>query len=220
MSKKEIYLDQHNTLKGIYDELEEGFKVIEKYPKTVTIFGSARLSPDSPYYLLAKDLSKRIVSELGYGIVTGGGPGIMEAASLGGKEGNGNVLGFTIKLPHEQKTNPGVTVEVPFKHFSTRKTAMTFAAEAWLFFPGGFGTLDELFSVITMVQTGKIPHAPIILVGTEFWKKMEEFIQEDMVKKYKTVSPMETQLYKITDDEEEILRMIKEAPVSEWWSEK
>jgi uncharacterized protein (TIGR00730 family) len=223
MSKKEIYLDQQKTLEKMHEELENGFKVIEKNNKTVTIFGSARLKPDSPYYILAKELAGRISRELKYNIVTGGGPGIMEAASIGGKS-NGDsstkVIGFTIRLPHEQQTNPGVDIEVPFSHFSTRKTAMTFAAEAFIFFPGGFGTLDELFSIVTMIQTGKIPRIPVILFGKDFWKKLEDMIEEDMVKKYNTVSVDETKIYKVTDDEDEVIDIIKNAPVSDWWSEK
>ncbi len=202
----------------ISEEFRAGFELLKKYPKTVTIFGSARVALDDAYALKAERIAKRITGELEYGVITGGGPGIMEAANKGASEGSNDSLGFTITLPREQLTNPFVKSALNFKYFFSRKAMLAFSAEAYVFFPGGFGTFDEFFGVLTLVQTHKIPKVPIILVGKEFWQPIHNFVEDYMLKQHEVVSPEDLSLYTITDDEDEILRIIKEAPVSTWWS--
>ncbi len=221
MNKKELIEREKKTLRKINSELEEGFNLILQHEKTVTFFGSARFKEDSTYYQMARELGKRITRELGYAVITGGGPGIMEAGSRGASEGSksGEVLGVCIQLPHEQRVNKYVTKIVNCEHFFTRKAIMTFSAEAWLFFPGGFGTFDELFGILTLVQTGKVPLIPIILVGKDFWNKVDELIREELFKKFRTISQGDMKLYTITDDEDEIIRLIKEVPVRKWWTD-
>lgn len=197
----------------ITKEFEDGFKFAQSYNKSVTFFGSARSTPDDELYKKAEDLAKRIVKELDYVVVTGGGPGIMEAGNKGAYNAGGRSLGFTIELPKEQHTNKFLTGAVDFNFFFSRKSLMAFAAETYLFFPGGFGTFDELFEVLTLVQTGKIERVPIVLVGKDFWSPLDEFIKREMVEKHKTVDLEDTKLYTITDDEDEILEIIKNAPI-------
>src|SRR5690606_36408416 len=151
----------HNRISVIQKEFEDGFHFIKKHPKSVTFFGGARFDNTNPFYQQAVDLAKLLVKER-YTVVTGGGPGIMEAANRGAQEGGGHSLGLTIELPHEQVTNQYVTDHVGFNYFFTRKVCLTFSAEAFVYFPGGFGTLDEFFEILTLVQTKKIPKVPII----------------------------------------------------------
>ncbi len=217
ITAEEIKQDEERSLKLINTEFKHGFDFVQKYDKTVTFFGSARFSPEDEHSKEAEAIAKKIVTELNYGIITGGGPGIMQAANKGASEAGGVSLGLTIKLPREQVTNPYVKEEVGFYYFFTRKTIMTFAAEAFIFFPGGFGTLDEFFDILTLVQTRKIPQVPIILVGRDFWEPLNEFIKKNMMENHKAVSAEEMKLYTITDDHDEIVKMIKEAPVSKWW---
>lgn len=219
MNKSEIYKDQQNLLKSVHDELEAGLKIIEENPKTITFFGSARLREGTVYYEMARELSKRIAKETGYVLLSGGGPGIMEASARGATEGGGNPIGINISLPHEQHKNQYINKEIVCKHFFTRKTIMTFSAEAWIFFPGGYGTFDELFSILTLVQTGKIPRMPIILVGSEYWNELDSLIKKVMLEKYHTISENDTSLYTIIDDEEQILSIIKNTLVQEWWKD-
>lgn len=219
MTKEQIIANQAKTLSTIHSELDAGFKLLSQYPKSVTIFGSARFREGNVYYTMATELGRRITKELGYTIMTGGGPGIMEGASKGVSEAGGKAVGITIKLPHEQRKNPYVETEITCNHFMTRKSILTYCAEAWIFFPGGFGTFDELFGILTLVQTGKIPLVPIILVGKDFWQKIDGFIKEEMLSRFNTVSEIDVNLYKITDDEDEILQIIKNAPVRDWWTD-
>lgn len=151
----------------IANELRMGFRAIRKYPKSVTIFGSARLKRTDPFYIKAQEVGAAIC-KAGYAVITGGGPGIMQAANQGTFEECGSGIGFNIELPFEQVINPYVTHGVDFHYFFTRKVSMTFSGEAYLYFPGGFGTLDEFFEIVTLIQTKKIPKVPVILVGTAF----------------------------------------------------
>lgn len=193
-------------------EFIQGFNLIKHQPKSVTFYGSARLPEDSTYYNKARSLGGKL-AKLSYTIVTGGGQGIMEAGSRGGKEAHGRTLGLNIKLPHEQRPNPYLTQEMTFYYFFTRKVMLSFSAEAYLFFPGGFGTLDEFFEILTLVQTRKIEQVPIILVGTEFWSKLQLFIDETLYRDFKTIDQEDTSLYTIMDDEDAILEIIKNSPV-------
>lgn len=194
----------------INEELRQGLEFMDQFQKSITIFGSARTPEADRYYEKARRIGYRAAQELGYAVVTGGGPGIMEAGNRGAYEANGRSIGMQIILPHEQVTNPYVTDMLPFYFFFTRKTAMQYASEVYLFFPGGFGTLDELFGAITLVQTKKIAHVPMILVGEAFWKPMESFIKETLLEQ-KMISPDDVDLYIITDDEDRIIEIIKNA---------
>lgn len=195
------------------EELRQGISTIEAYKKSATFYGSARLSEDHPDYKRAQRIASRLVTELGYAILSGGGPGIMEAANRGASEAGGKAVGLTIKLNHEQITNKYVNEEIPFYFFFTRKVTMSYSTDACLFFPGGFGTLDELFEMITLKQTNKIDPVPIILVGTDFWNKFQDIINETLLDKYQTISPEDLDLYTITDDEDEIIRIIDQSKV-------
>lgn len=198
------------------EEFRQGFDIVKKNKdgnKSVTFWGSARLPVDNEHYQKALRLSRRLAGELNCMIATGGGPGIMEAGNRGAYELGKPSLGLTINLPHEQTTNPYVTEEIPFYFFFTRKVLMAYSAEAYLYFPGGYGTLDELFEILTLVQTGKLSKMPIILVGTEFWKPLDEFIKKTLLLESKTISEADLDLYKILDDEDEIVRIVKNAPM-------
>lgn len=196
----------------ISKEFTNGFEFVKNYPRSVTFFGSARTKEDEPCYKKAMALAGKIVTELHYSVITGGGPGIMEAANRGAFEAGGNSLGLTISLPHEQITNPYLTDQEDFHYFFSRKVCLSFSAEAYVFLPGGFGTLDEFLEILTLVQTAKIPKAPIILVGVSFWSALEQLFKETLLKN-KTIEEEDLSLYTITDDEEEILKIIKQAPI-------
>jgi len=194
-------------------ELRKGYALVKKYPRSVCILGSARFLEDSKYYKMARSLSARIVKELGYAVATGGGPGIMEAANRGAKEAGGNSLGFSILLPSEQKTNPYVTESVEFEYFFSRKTLLLFAAETYVYFPGGFGTLDELFELITLMQTKEISKAPIVLVDRDFWEPLLAYLETSLLKQYSTINIEDLKMYRIVDSEDEILEVIKKSPI-------
>ena len=196
----------------ISEEFKEGLEFIKGIDKSVTIFGSARTKEDHPDYVHARALSGRIAQELGYAVITGGGPGIMEAGNRGAFEAGGTSLGLTIQLPHEQSTNPYVTGEYAFHYFFTRKVCMTFASEAYIYYPGGFGTMDELFEILTLIQTKKIPQVPIYLVQSDYWKPLENFILETLLEQ-ELISEGDQDLFVITDDIEEVVKGVKEAPV-------
>lgn len=201
-----------HRMQSITSELEAGFKMISSYPKSVTFFGSARIDETNPHYVQARALAKRIGIELGYAIVSGGGPGIMEAGNRGAAEAGVDSLGFTIKLPMEQITNPYVRTQSEFNYFFNRKVCMTFAAEAYIYFAGGFGTLDEFFEILTLVQTGKIERVPIILVGADFWHKILDPILETMLVEG-TINELDMGLFVITDDDDAIIDMVRNAPI-------
>jgi uncharacterized protein (TIGR00730 family) len=218
--KKDIHAGRiEHHLEHITHELRRGFGFIHKFPKSVTIFGSSQTKPESPDYIRASELAERIVRELKYSIVTGGGPGIMEAANRGAHTARkkGFSAGLSISLPHEHSVNLYATESMKFSYFFTRKALLTFAAEAFVFFPGGFGTFDELFSILTLVQTGKIPRVPIILVGSDFWKPLDEFVRSTMLGKFGAVDEKDLALYEIVDSFDLIIERIRRAPVSDFW---
>jgi uncharacterized protein (TIGR00730 family) len=193
-------------------EFSLGYDLIKKYPHSVSILGSARFTPENPYYKQAESLGRRIVQELKYTVVTGAGPGIMEAANKGAFEAGGQSIGFAIKLPEEQEVNPYLTEFVEFEYFFSRKTILFFSAETYVYYPGGFGTMDELFEILTLIQTGEIPKTPVILVGRDFWQPLLNLIEQELLKDEKTISPEDTLIYKIVDSEDEIIKIIKNAP--------
>ncbi|MDP3900777.1 MAG: TIGR00730 family Rossman fold protein [bacterium] len=194
------------------DELEQAFAFIKSYPKSVSFFGSSHSKENDKYYERARDIASRIVKELGYVVVTGAGPGIMEAANRGAKEAGGRSIGFNIELPQEQATNPYVTESLSFHYFFTRKVSLSFSAEAYIFFPGGLGTMDELFELATLVQTHKIDPVPIILVGDGYWKALESFMKEHMLEAG-MIDEEDLDIYTITDDEDEVISIVKSAPL-------
>ena len=192
-------------------EFNQGYNLILKYPKSVSILGSARLMPGTQYYEMARLLGERIAKELDYAVVTGGGPGIMEAANKGTFEAGGKSIGFGIKLPKEQSLNAYLTESVNFEYFFSRKTLLFYSAETYIYFPGGFGTMDELFEILTLMQTSKIPKVPVVLIGSDFWKPLFERIQEELLNDNHTIDPADVNLYKITDSLDEVINIIKTA---------
>ncbi len=166
----------------------------------VSIFGSARLLPDDPAYALAV-ATGRVFAERGWAVVTGGGPGIMEAANRGCRDGGGLSVGFNIRLPHEQGSNPYLDVSLEFTHFYARKTMFVKAAEGFVVFPGGFGTLDELFESLTLIQTGVIRHFPVVLFGSEHWRPLRAWTGGELLEDG-LISPPDLQLVSVTDDPE------------------
>jgi len=213
LTAEELDRDFKGRVSRVSRELSTGFDFIKGHPKSVTFFGSARLGENDKYYKKAVKLAQLLSLE-DFSIITGGGPGIMEAANRGGRSSEGGKsLGLTIKLPNEQVVNPYVTDFIEFKYFFTRKVCLTFAAEAYLYFPGGFGTLDEFFEILTLVQTKKIEKVPIICVGSEFWKPLDSFMSKTLYDKFKTISKGDMDLYKILDDEKEIVDIVKRAKI-------
>ena len=199
--------ETRDRLDRVEKELNDGFDVIKKHQNTVTVFGSARFDEDNVHYKDAVAVSARLAKD-GYTIVTGGSNGIMKAANQGAYEQKGQSVGFNIMLPHEQAANPYTTDTMSFHYFFTRKLMLAFGASGYVYFPGGFGTMDELFEILTLIQTRKAPVVPIILFGSEFWNKMDKFIKEAMLDNDQTISPGDTSLYTITDDIEEVASII------------
>ncbi|MCA9351562.1 TIGR00730 family Rossman fold protein [Patescibacteria group bacterium] len=195
-------------------EFRRGFDLVKGHEKSITIFGSARLEENSRYYEPVRQLAAKI-ADLGYAVVTGGGHGLMGAANRGAYEAkNGVSLGINIELPMEQALNPYLNDSVDFHHFFSRKVVLAYAAEAYVCAPGGFGTLDEFFEILTLKQTKKIPDAPIVLFGSDFWKPLEEFFKEVLLRDGEsTINKEDLNLYVITDDVDEIVDIIDKAPV-------
>jgi uncharacterized protein (TIGR00730 family) len=208
----EVEEDTNKRISLISEELKRGFEFLKKQPKTVTFFGSARLPEGNEHYERARRIAYRLAKD-GYAVVTGGGPGIMEAANRGAFEAEGRSLGITIKLPMEQVRNPYITDVEDFYYFFTRKVMLTFSAEAYLMFPGGFGTFDETFEILTLVQTHKIEPVPIILVGKSFWQPFLDNIQSVMLMNNQTIDAEDLKLFTVTDDEDLIVDMLKNVVV-------
>ncbi|MDP3724875.1 MAG: TIGR00730 family Rossman fold protein [Nanoarchaeota archaeon] len=192
----------------ILSEFVQGFEFIRKYKKAVTFFGSARSSFDASVYKEAAELAARLAKD-GYAVMTGGGSGVMEAANKGAYEAGGDSVGINIQLPKEQRTNKYVTDSEAFHYFFTRKVMLSFASDLYIFFPGGFGTLDEFFEMITLVQTKKIPQIPIILVNKEFWTPLLKYIEEVVYKKNKAIDKGDMYIYYLVDNADEAYQVIK-----------
>ena len=196
----------------INEELEQGMSEMEAYPKSVTFYGSARFNEGDEFYDKARTLAGRIAKECpGYALVTGGGPGIMEAGNRGAYENGGKSVGVSIRLPMEQHDNPYQTDSVPFYFFFARKVALSYSSEVFVFFPGGFGTMDEFFEVVTLIQTKKLKPIPLILYGTEFWNPIMALCRTLMLEKYKTISAEDFDLFTITDDNDLVIKTIQTA---------
>ncbi|OGG69999.1 Rossman fold protein, TIGR00730 family [Candidatus Kaiserbacteria bacterium RIFCSPLOWO2_02_FULL_45_11b] len=198
----------------IMSEFVQGFEVLRKYGLAATFWGSARLQPNDPYYKAAEELAAKLAKK-GFTIISGGGPGIMEASNVGAFKVGGNSIGLNIQLPFEQKLNPYTTESLNFDFFFSRKVMLTFASEVYVYFPGGFGTLDELFEIITLIQTKKIEKLPVILYGRDFWEPLIRFFEKDLLKKYKTISKEDLELFHVTDSVDEAYKYIlKNVPCS------
>ena len=189
-------------------EFVDGFDVLMKVGPVVTIFGSARMKKSNPYYKKTVKTAK-LLAENGYGIVTGGGGGIMEAANKGATEGGGESIGLNITLPHEQKPNEFIKTLINFHYFFVRKVMFVKYAHGVIIMPGGFGTLDELCEVLTLVQTKKMHRFPIVLMGKEHWEGFIEWIDSHL-NKSGYISPSDMNLFHLTDDPEEAVQLIKE----------
>lgn len=199
------------TMFKMISEFVDGFETLNMIGPCVSIFGSARTKPDHPFYRKGVEIAS-LLTKAGYGIITGGGPGIMEAANKGAALAGGNSVGLNINLPHEQSHNQFIDPDknLNFRYFFVRKVMFVKYAQAFVILPGGFGTLDELFEVLTLVQTGKITPLPIILVGTEFWSGMREWIRTVMFEKEGNISTGDIDLLPMTDDTEEVVRIIND----------
>jgi uncharacterized protein (TIGR00730 family) len=198
--------DTWRTLR-IMGEFVEGFDALAAVGPAVTIFGSARVGRRNRYYAAARRLAAALVREGGFAIITGGGPGIMEAANRGAKEAGGLSIGCNIELPFEQGLNEYVDLGMEFRYFFVRKVMFVKYAEAFVIFPGGFGTLDELFESLTLIQTGKVEHFPVVLYGREYWQGMIDWIRSKPLYEEK-VSPEDLDLVVLTDDVDEACQAI------------
>lgn len=199
------------TMFKILAELVDGFETMNSLGPCISIFGSARVKEGHPHYELARSISARLTEE-GFGIITGGGPGIMEAANRGAQENNGISVGLNINLPFEQFHNryldPGKTLNHRF--FFVRKVMFVKYSQAFIAMPGGFGTMDELFEVLTLTQTGKIKKTPIILVGSDFWKPLKEWIYSTMGEQFNYITLTDVDMMPIVDDPDEVIRIINQ----------
>lgn len=193
----------------IMAEFVEGYEKLSRIGPCVSIFGSARLAPENKYYLLAESIAFKL-SENGYGVVTGGGPGIMEAGNKGAQRGKGVSVGLNIALPFEQDDNPFIDSDknLDFDYFFVRKVMFIKYSQGFVVMPGGFGTLDELFEALTLIQTKKIGAFPIILVGTDFWSGILDWIKGTLLAKFETISEKDLDLFSVVDTEEEVLEVI------------
>jgi uncharacterized protein (TIGR00730 family) len=191
----------------IAEEFREGFDAVDEIDRpAVSIFGSARVREGTGPYDQARATAKRFAAA-GWAVVTGGGPGVMEAANRGCKEGGGVSVGFNIELPHEQSANPYLDISLTFSHFYARKTMFVKAAEGFVVFPGGFGTVDELFESLTLIQTGKIRHFPVVLFERAFWEPMLAWVREQALP-LGMVSPDDLELLTVTDDIDEAVQQV------------
>jgi uncharacterized protein (TIGR00730 family) len=201
----------HETFAGdvalIASEFLSGFQAVAKIDRpAVTMFGSARVAERSTTYEAARETARRF-AEAGLAVVTGGGPGVMEAANRGAKDAGGLSVGFNIMLPHEQGLNPYCDIALTFKHFYARKVMFVKSAEGFVIFPGGFGTMDELFESLTLIQTGKIGSFPVVLFDTDYWGEMLDWIRGEMLADG-LVSPDDLDLLRLTDEPEEAVEWV------------
>lgn len=199
------------TMFKVIAEFVDGFETMNNIIPSISIFGSARTKPGTEYYELATEMAKRLTEE-GFGVITGGGPGIMEAANKGAFENKGTSIGLNIDLPFEQSHNEYIDPDKVLNHryFFVRKVMFVKYAQAFIVMPGGFGTLDELFEVLTLIQTKKITPVPVILMGTEFWAGMKEWISKIMLEEFKTISAKDIDLIPVTDSPDEVVKYIKD----------
>jgi uncharacterized protein (TIGR00730 family) len=191
----------------IGNEFLQGFLAVERIGKpAISLFGSARVNEDDPVYADAREVGRRI-AEAGFAVVTGGGPGVMEAANRGAREGGGVSVGFNIELPHEQHENPYLDISLTFDHFYARKTMFVKAAEGFVIFPGGFGTLDELFEALTLIQVGKVLHFPVVLFDHGYWAPLLDWIRGRLLAEG-MISPEDLDLLIVTDEPDKAVQVL------------
>lgn len=203
-------LTDPQRVERISHELERAFAALADVRRGVTVFGSARLGPDTAEYATARELARRLATDARACVITGGGPGIMEAANRGAHEGTASSIGLLIDLPFETGANAYVELEVPFHYFFTRKVSFVRYSDAFVAMPGGFGTLDELFEVLCLVQTKKIRRYPVVLVGTAFWGGLVDWVR-GRLRDDGLISPGDEELFTVTDDLDEVVRICREA---------
>lgn len=201
---KQLEKDDIERAKAYTNDLLGGLKIVRTYPQGVTIFGSARLSQDNKYCKKARELGQ-LLAQNGHAVITGGGPGIMEAANQGAFEYGGRSIGLNITLRHEQFPNPYLTDTLQFQYFFARKVMLAMSSKVYVMFPGGLGTLDELSEIIILMQEGKMPKMPVFFYGKSFWRPLDKFIEKKMLP-LGLVSKRDLKIYKITDDLKEIVR--------------
>jgi uncharacterized protein (TIGR00730 family) len=201
-----VHTDPWRVLR-IQAEFVEGFGALAELGPAISVFGSARTKPDNPEYALAEQVGKALV-EAGFAVITGGGPGAMEAANRGASLAGGVSVGLGIELPFESGLNEWVDIGINFRYFFARKTMFVKYAQAFVILPGGFGTLDELFEALTLVQTGKVTRFPVVLVGVDYWRGLLDWITDVMVASGR-VSPSDLDLITLTDDLDEVVRVIR-----------
>jgi uncharacterized protein (TIGR00730 family) len=191
----------------IAEDFRGGFEAVTRIDRpAVTIFGSARTPAGSKPYEDARGVARRF-AEAGWAVVTGGGPGVMEAGNRGAKDGGGLSVGFNIELPHEQGENPYLDISYTFQHFYARKTMFVKAAEGYVVFPGGFGTMDELFESLTLIQTGKVLHFPVVLFDTDYWGELLTWVRNEALADG-MISPEDVDLLHLTDDADDAVRVV------------
>jgi len=202
-----VHADPWRVLR-IQAEFVEGFGTLAELGPAVSVFGSARTKRTHPMYVAAETIGRRLAEE-GLAVMTGGGPGVMEAANRGCQEGGGISVGCNVELPHEQSLNPYVDLGVDFRYFFARKTMFVKYADAFVILPGGMGTMDELFEALTLIQTGKIEHFPVILVGHDYWSGLIDWMRRVQLPAG-TISANDLHLFHVTDDPDQVLRLIRE----------
>jgi uncharacterized protein (TIGR00730 family) len=205
-----VHKNDGERLKEINDEFEEGFKFIQSFPNVVTFFGSTRATETSHHYKLAREIAGKLVKDVDATIVTGGAAGIMEAGNRGAKEAGGRSVGLTIDLAEGQLVNQYLTDQLDFYYFFARKFMLSYAAKAFVFFPGGYGTLDEFFEILTLAQTDKIEPTPIICVDGNYWRPLLEFNRELMLEEFEAISPGDLSLFTIVNHPHQVVEAIRE----------
>jgi uncharacterized protein (TIGR00730 family) len=210
-SWNEIRTNDSWAIFKIMAEFVEGYEKLSRIGPCVSIFGSARTRPEDPNYIMAEEIAYRLTQK-GYGVITGGGPGIMEAGNRGAQRGGGVSVGLNIELPHEQSHNPYIDNDknLHFDYFFVRKVMFVKYSQGFIVMSGGFGTLDEFFEALTLIQTLKIGRFPVVLVGKKFWGGLMDWIHETLLKEYKNISPEDLYLFELVDTPEEAVGIIED----------
>ena len=212
MEEKQYLIDSLSTEESwrmfrIMAEFVDAIETLSNVHNAVSIFGSARVKPDDAYYKKAEILA-RLLAQNGFGVITGGGPGIMEAANKGASEAGGKSVGMNIRLPFEQKPNPYANIHLDYKYFFIRKVMFVKYAIAYVILPGGFGTIDELFEALTLIQTKRIKSFPLILMGSEYWQGLLDWLKKNMLEENK-ILPADLELIQVVDEPQEVVKIIK-----------